>query len=42
MATAARSLRMAEVVDWPAVQQRANEINSKLDAGQWDELGLGR
>jgi hypothetical protein len=27
--------------DWPAVQQRANEINAKLDAGQWDELGLG-
>ncbi len=28
--------------EWTAVQQRANEINSKLDAGQWDELGLGR
>jgi hypothetical protein len=27
--------------DWPAVQQRADEINAKLDAGQWDELGLG-
>jgi hypothetical protein len=27
--------------NWPAVQQRAQEINSKLDAGQWDELGLG-
>ncbi len=27
---------------WPAVQQRANEINTKLDAGKWDELGLGR
>jgi hypothetical protein len=27
--------------DWPAVQQRAQEINAKLDAGQWDELGLG-
>jgi hypothetical protein len=27
--------------DWPAVQQRANEINAKLDAGKWDELGLG-
>jgi hypothetical protein len=27
--------------DWPAVQQRANEINAKLDAGQWNELGLG-
>jgi hypothetical protein len=28
--------------EWPAVQQRANEINAKLDAGKWDELGLGR
>ena len=27
--------------NWPAVQRRANEINAKLDAGQWDELGLG-
>jgi hypothetical protein len=27
--------------EWPAVQQRAREINAKLDAGQWDELGLG-
>lgn len=27
--------------DWPAVQQRAHEINARLDAGQWDELGLG-
>jgi hypothetical protein len=28
--------------EWPAVQQRAKEINAKLDAGKWDELGLGR
>jgi len=26
--------------DWPQVQQRAQEINSKLDTGQWDELRL--
>src|SRR5256885_7619306 len=26
--------------EWPAVQQRAREINAKLDAGKWDELGL--
>lgn len=28
--------------EWPAVQQRAKEINAKLDTGKWDELGLGR
>jgi hypothetical protein len=27
--------------EWPAVQQRAMELNAKLDAGKWDELGLG-
>jgi hypothetical protein len=27
--------------EWPDVEQRANEINAKLDAGRWDELGLG-
>lgn len=27
--------------NWPAVQQRAQEISAKLDAGQWDELDLG-
>ena len=27
--------------NWPDVQQRAREISAKLDAGQWDELGLG-
>jgi hypothetical protein len=27
--------------NWPAVQQRAQEINAKLNAGQWDELDLG-
>lgn len=26
--------------DWPRVQQRAEELKSKLDAGQWDDLGL--
>jgi len=26
---------------WPAVQERARELNAKLDAGKWDELGLG-
>jgi hypothetical protein len=25
---------------WAAVQQRAQQINASLDAGQWDELGL--
>lgn len=27
--------------EWSAVQQRAKEIKAKLDAGKWDELGLG-
>jgi hypothetical protein len=27
--------------DWPRVQQRAEELKTKLDAGQWDALGLG-
>lgn len=27
--------------EWPAVQQRAKDISAKLDAGKWDELGLG-
>lgn len=27
--------------EWPLVQQRAIEINAKLDAGKWNELGLG-
>jgi hypothetical protein len=27
--------------NWPDVQQRALEINAKLDAGQWGALGLG-
>jgi hypothetical protein len=26
---------------WPDVQQRAKEISANLDAGQWDNLGLG-
>ena len=26
---------------WPAAQERAQAISAKLDAGQWDELGLG-
>jgi hypothetical protein len=26
---------------WPDVQERVQEINAKLDAGQWSELGLG-
>jgi len=26
---------------WPVVQQRAQDISAKLDAGRWDELGLG-
>lgn len=26
--------------DWPKVQQRAEELKTKLDAGQWDDLGL--
>ena len=27
--------------NWPAVQQRAQDISAKLNAGQWDALGLG-
>jgi hypothetical protein len=27
--------------DWHRVQQRAEELKTKLDAGQWDDLGLG-
>ena len=27
--------------EWPLVQQRAMELNAKLDAGKWNELGLG-
>ena len=26
---------------WPEVEQRAREINSSLDQGKWDDLGLG-
>lgn len=26
---------------WYSVQQRAQDINAKLEAGQWDDLGLG-
>ena len=27
--------------DWPRVRQRAEDLKTKLDAGQWDDLGLG-
>jgi hypothetical protein len=27
--------------EWPAVQQRAQELKAKLDADEWDDLGLG-
>jgi len=27
--------------NWEPVQQRANQINAALNAGQWDKLGLG-
>jgi len=27
--------------NWEPIQQRANEINAALNAGQWDKLGLG-
>jgi len=27
---------------WPAVQLRALELNEMLDAGRWDELGIGQ
>lgn len=26
---------------WPKVEQRAEELKAKIDAGQWDDLGLG-
>lgn len=28
--------------NWPQVQQRAQELKTKIDAHEWDELGLGR
>jgi len=28
--------------DWPAVQDRAREINASIDAGRWEDLGLGQ
>ena len=27
--------------NWPAVEQRAQEINTLIDADRWDELGIG-
>src|SRR5262249_50060051 len=27
--------------NWAPVQERVNELNAALDAGQWDQLGLG-
>jgi hypothetical protein len=27
--------------DWDTVEELAGEIDAKLDAGRWDELGLG-
>ncbi len=27
--------------NWPMVQQQAQEISAKLDAGQWDQINLG-
>jgi hypothetical protein len=34
-------IRMFAGDDWPAVRQRADEISSKLAAGDWNDLGLG-
>jgi TPR repeat protein len=34
-------IRILSRDEWPEVQQRAQEISSKLDAGKWDDLGLG-
>lgn len=33
-------IRKGSGLDWPDVQQRAQDINAKLDAGQWNDLGL--
>lgn len=27
--------------EWPAVKERASELNAKLNAGKWNDLGLG-
>jgi hypothetical protein len=34
-------IRDAAVANWPEIEQRAHDINAKLDAGQWNSLGLG-
>jgi hypothetical protein len=34
-------IRNAAGPTWPAVEQRAQDISAKLDAGKWSELGLG-
>jgi hypothetical protein len=33
-------IRNGSGTDWPDVQQRALDISAKLDAGQWNELGI--
>jgi hypothetical protein len=33
-------IRNGSGADWPEVQSRAQQINAKLDAGKWGELGL--
>lgn len=33
-------IRNGSGADWPEIQVRAQEINAKLDAGRWPELGL--
>jgi hypothetical protein len=33
-------VRSLAAEDWPEVQQRAQVINTRLEAGAWDELGL--
>lgn len=34
-------LRSAAGTKWPEVQERASEIGSELDQGEWKKLGLG-
>ncbi|HXI46965.1 MAG TPA: hypothetical protein VNH39_00145 [Steroidobacteraceae bacterium] len=35
-------IRNGSGADWPEVQLRAQDINAKLDAGKWRELGLDK
>jgi hypothetical protein len=34
-------IRNASVANWPDIEQRARDINAKLEAGKWNALGIG-